>query len=100
MAGRVSGLTWALQSCSQGQGVEAGGFALQHYHKHGGFCCCIYLFLFLWKEGVAPSVAKSGKKADEKLSWWWEHSLLPLALLSDPRHICHHGPFCSSVEQL
>lgn len=45
-------------------------------------------------------MAKSGKKADEKLSWWWEHSLLPLALLSDPRHICHHGPFCSSVEQL
>lgn len=70
MAGCVSGQTGALQSCSQGQGVEAGGFSLQCYHTHGAFCCCICLFLILWKEGVAPSVAKSGKKADEKLSWW------------------------------
>lgn len=100
MAGCVSGQTWALQSCSQGQGVEAGGFSLKHFHTHGAFCCCIYLFLFLWKEVVAPSVAKSGKKADEKLSGWWEHSLLPFALFRDPRHIRHHGPFCSSMEQL
>lgn len=80
--------------------MEAGGFSLKHFHTHGAFCCCIYLFLFLWKEVVAPSVAKSGKKADEKLSGWWEHSLLPFALFCDPRHIRYHGPFCSSMEQL
>lgn len=60
----------------------------------------LLLYLFFPVPVVAPSVAKSGKKADEKLSWWWEHSLLPFALLSDPRHICQHGPFCSSLEQL
>lgn len=80
--------------------MGAGGFFLKCFHTHEVFCSCICLFLFLWKEVVALSVAKSVKKADEKLSWWWKHTLLPFALLSDPRHICHHGPFCSSVEQL
>ena len=33
--------TWALLSCSQGQGVEARGFSLLRYYTHGVFCRCV-----------------------------------------------------------